>query len=523
MKLYSLKTVFLLILLLIIAFAGCATYERPELRHGRYLSQITVYLGVPDKAFSSASFRLTGLSVIGEDGSEIRLLDSPVTVYSDTLKGTNKVIAEGPVPDGKYSAVRLYIEGPSVLRMGKEVPLHIPDGTVEIPSETTIRKSSNVTFFLTWDADTSTAEPPSFEPSFSVVREKPDLSSLALYVTNEGSDNVSVINRQTGEVVASIMVGKRPRGIAISQGSAHRRIFVANSGSGSISVIYPETNEVVREIPVRLGKTPVGIAVASAGLLREAIFVTAYDSGSVLIIDATTYQEIDRVEVGQGPVDIVVDPQETTVHSGLLSAEETAFLESYRTSYFNVYVANYNSNSVSVLRIDNITMKCVNVQEISVDWRPVALALDYPRGRLYVANYGSNRLSVIDVVKVSGGTVSGAVKWLEGVGRHVVDVISDPVSERLYLLLEFPGSVRILRRPSVSFDNISSVNPVKMGHILTGTKPHAFTLDPESSRLYVVNKGSNSVSVIDKTSRRKVMDIPVGQEPDSIVTFPEPF
>jgi len=39
----------------------------------------------------------------------------------------------------------------------------------------------------------------------------------------------------------------------------------------------------------------------------------------------------------------------------------------------------------------------------------------------------------------------------------------------------------------------------------------------------VVNSGSNSVTVIDKTSWRRVMTIPVGRDPYGIVAFPEPF
>ena len=44
-------------------------------------------------------------------------------------------------------------------------------------------------------------------------KRKQELSSSLIYVTNENSDNVSVINRYTGEVVETIMVGRKPRGV----------------------------------------------------------------------------------------------------------------------------------------------------------------------------------------------------------------------------------------------------------------------------------------------------------------------
>ena len=45
------------------------------------------------------------------------------------------------------------------------------------------------------------------------------------YVTNEKSDDVSVIDTATNKVVRTIKVGKRPRGVAISTDG--RRVYIA--------------------------------------------------------------------------------------------------------------------------------------------------------------------------------------------------------------------------------------------------------------------------------------------------------
>ena len=50
-----------------------------------------------------------------------------------------------------------------------------------------------------------------------------------IYVTNERSDNLSVIDSATHEVVATIPLGKRPRGIHASPDG--KTIYVALSGS----------------------------------------------------------------------------------------------------------------------------------------------------------------------------------------------------------------------------------------------------------------------------------------------------
>jgi len=95
-----------------------------------------------------------------------------------------------------------------------------------------------------------------FNPLFAVKGQTPELSTLLIYVTNEDSNNVSVINRQSGEVVATIMVGRKPKGIALGSRKDKLKLYVANSGSNSISVIDPATNKMDIEIPIRFGLGP---------------------------------------------------------------------------------------------------------------------------------------------------------------------------------------------------------------------------------------------------------------------------
>jgi YVTN family beta-propeller protein len=44
-------------------------------------------------------------------------------------------------------------------------------------------------------------------------------------------------------------------------------------------------------------------------------------------------------------------------------------------------------------------------------------------------------------------------------------------------------------------------------------------MDPEGRKIYVVNRGSDTVSEIDKTSRREERTFPVGKKPYGIAMF----
>ena len=81
------------------------------------------------------------------------------------------------------------------------------------------------------------------------------------YVTNEHSNNVSVIDTATNTLVATIPVGTIPFAVAVTPDGTH--VYVANEGSNNVSVIGTATNTVVKTIPV--GKNPVGVAVTPDG------------------------------------------------------------------------------------------------------------------------------------------------------------------------------------------------------------------------------------------------------------------
>ena len=80
------------------------------------------------------------------------------------------------------------------------------------------------------------------------------------YVTNEKSDEVTVIDTATDKVITSIKVGKRPRGVIVSPDG--KFVYAANGNSNDISVIDAKKNEVVDTISA--GEDPEGIAIAPA-------------------------------------------------------------------------------------------------------------------------------------------------------------------------------------------------------------------------------------------------------------------
>jgi YVTN family beta-propeller protein len=522
-------TFYFLLLTFIIGCAAVQEYIEPL--EGSY-GQITIFLNGPDKTSLDITFDLLTVNIMAEDGTYREIMNTPLNINSFASTGRQMLLCERTLPEGRYKKLQFIVKQASIKRKDKIASLALPPEGLELDIDIAVSKNQNTSLFLNWQVDASIVDGYLFSPVFAVKGQVPELSALLIYVTNEGSNNVSVINRQSGKVVATIMVGRKPRGIATSLGRERPKVYVANSGSNSISIIDPTTNKVENEIPIRFGREPEGIAVARISAEKEFIFVTNYGSNTVSVVDALAQQELEKINVGNGPVAVAVDPPvESLSGTSFLSLKDINNLRDYREGYLNVYVVNKNSKDVSVLIIDIVEGRCKIVEgrceviNVPVEWSPIALSVDYQRGKVYVANYDFDNLSVIDIpqliqlIKVKGN-LTGAVSAITSVGTSVIGINADPAFDRIYLLKEVAGEIMIIRPPSADFGALRQTMVPAVGTVTVGNSPRALISDPEGRKLYVVNRGSDTVSVIDKTTKREEQVIPVGKRPYGLAMFP---
>src|SRR5213593_4473856 len=106
-------------------------------------------------------------------------------------------------------------------------------------------------------------------------------AEVRVFVTNEKSDNVTVIDAATRAVVGTIRVGKRPRGVVVSPDG--RRVYVTNSNSDSISVIDAKSLAVLSTGPA--GLDPEGLTFNRAG---TTLYVVNENELSVTVLDAAS-------------------------------------------------------------------------------------------------------------------------------------------------------------------------------------------------------------------------------------------
>lgn len=518
---FAISSVLLILCCLLFFMPGCASVQEYVAPQGPSDGQITVLLKGPEKTATDITFDLTAVNILAEDGTLREISNTPTAINSLAITGHQLRLGERYISEGRYRKLQLVVKQALIKKKDKTANLALPPQRIEIDIDITVKRNENTSLFLSWDPEVSVKEGYLFSPVFTVKSQVPQLSNLLVYVTNEASNNVSVINRQSGEIVATVLAGKGPRGIATSQGREHPRVFVANSGSNSVSVIDPTINKVEVEIPLRFGREPEGIAAFSIAPGKELIFVANYGSNNVSIIDRATHQEIDKINVGEGPIAVATDPPaESLSPTRFLSFDDLNTLKSYRLKFFNVYVANKNSRDISVIRIDAVNGRPAEVIRVNAEWGPIALTVDPQRARVYVGNYYYDNLSVIDILQIIKGNIAGSVSEIMGVGTSLVGIIPEPELDRMYLLKESADEILIIRPFSEAFSSQRTTTSPVVGAIPVGNSPRSFILDPEGRKLYVVNRGSDNVSVVDKTTQAEEQVIPVGKKPYGVAAFP---
>src|SRR5256885_6783060 len=119
-------------------------------------------------------------------------------------------------------------------------------------------------------------------------------AEVRVFVTNEKSDNVTVIDAATRKVIQSIPVGKRPRGVAVSPDG--RRVYVTNSNSDTLSVIDARSLAVLSTVPA--GLDPEGLTLNRAGTV---LYVVNENELSVTVLDADSLKIMKKIGVGKEP------------------------------------------------------------------------------------------------------------------------------------------------------------------------------------------------------------------------------
>jgi len=318
-----------------------------------------------------------------------------------------------------------------------------------------------------------------------------------VYVSNEKSGDVTVINGKDNQVLATIPLGKRPRGIHASPDG--KTVYVALSGTpiAAPPKLDAKGNPVFErgkdddDDSVKSDKSADAIGVVdvaqrkltgkiSGGSDPEEFSLSK--DGTKLYVSNEDVKAASVINIASGKVEhIIAVGQEP---EGVATAPDGA----------RFYITCEAGGDVYAIETAGYTM----VGHFKVNVRP--RSMDFlPGGAIgFIPSESTGELNIIDTLNLK---VSKVIALPPGSRPMSVKVAAD--GQKVYVSTGRGGTVAVL--DSHTYELLSTIQ--------VGTRPWGMALSPDGKFLYTANGPSNDVSVVDVAANKEIARVKAGTSP----------
>src|SRR4029077_21277923 len=300
---------------------------------------------------------------------------------------------------------------------------------------------------------------------------RPEPPSYLVFVSNERSGDVTVIDGTTDDVVGTFPVGKRPRGIHATPDG--RRLFVTLSGSprmapgldenrapadkraDGLGVIDPAARKLIDHW--HIGSDPEQFAISRDG---KFAFIANEDNASASIVDLDSGQSRGKIKVSEEPEGVGVNPSNGEVYVTCEEKGEVFAFDpdqqrgiakidtggrprsvAFSPDGYRAYVACENGGYVAV--IDARSHDLISKIQLPTGSLPMGTAISSDGKELYVSTGRGNAVAIIDTQKnkvprapllSAGGEGEGeeSIVAMIPVGNRAWGIALDPSGSKLY-------------------------------------------------------------------------------------------
>lgn len=425
-----------------------------------------LFLNGPSRTPFSMVLDIAGVDAIRSDGAEHSVLSQPKNVDSLKIVERQILMTENFLPPGRFREIRVRISRAKATRGAESVDLSVaPEGfTFNVDFE--IRANEATPLFMTWNVEDSIEQQVFLRPAFGFRGRGQQLPVVLAYVTNENSNMVTIIDRSLDRVVDVLEVGQKPKGIVLAPDLS--RAYIVNSGSNNLTILDIKSNTVLHRVNLEGAASPTDIAIHPNGRI---LYIANTAINSVSVMDASSFQSIALIPVDRQPVALAVDPTGT-----------------------KLLVANMGANTVSVIDTNRNRVAAT----IPVEFQPISVSMDPDGSRAFVTHLRSLRTDVIalSTLRVTGKITTGPA----------TTVLPDVFTRRVFVA-QLSGNRLGLFDPNID---------AELGATTVGAEPNRLALDVDRDKIYVVNRGSDNITVVDRNSRIVKTEIPTTKRPFGI-------
>lgn len=431
-------------------FASCTPVSQQQRVVPPANGTFSIFLQPLPQEAHRLTFSIEDLVALTVDDKEIKLPLSENRI-SDQLIGVQKRLANLTLPPGRYQGIALRIASASLAGEDGPIDLLAPKDRVVVETPFTISEKQSKTLFLSLSSDRLVTDGVFFTPKFSLWEPDRLLTNLKGFVCNSASQNLTVFNKHTSQVVGHLQVGKRPVDMVLDQ--QHRWLYVALAGEDAVAVVEVANGTILGRVPLRFGDEPSKLALTANGKTLLALNV---GSETVSIIDTGSLFETARIRLHSQP-------------SGI-------FLQGSAIAY----VTHKVSSSLSILDLRSGTLQGTVVLEAA----PLTGVSDEAEHALYLINDFSPDLTVLN-------SSSLGPREKVFIGDGAVTIRADKSRNLLYIGKQ-DGEIAVVDpRSLMAIDSFSLPSKIQ-----------SLTIDGEENALFAVLPKSDQLVKIDLVSKR---------------------
>jgi len=326
-----------------------------------------------------------------------------------------------------------------------------------------------------------------------------------VFVSNEKSGTVTVIDGSTYQVVATIPVGKRPRGIRASPDG--KTVYIALSGTpiepppeldahgnpilqknqatndddalpsdktaDGIGLVDVVQKKLLRKIPA--GSDPEQFVLNADG---SRIYIANEDVGAATVLNAADGKPITFVPVSREPEGVGLSPDEKFFYVTCETAGD-------------------------VFAIDNKTYKVF--AHFTVNPRPRSVAFLPDGSRAFIPSESVGELNVVDTASQRVVKIITLPK-----GSRPMTVKISPDGKNIFATTGRAGTVVVLDAYTGELKNTIAV----------GKRPWGMAFSPNGKFLFTANGPSDDVSVVDLATEKEIARVKSPGSPWGVVAVP---
>lgn len=303
------------------------------------------------------------------------------------------------------------------------------------------------------------------------------LQAELAYVSNEKDNTLSVIDIDKLEVVETIDVGQRPRGITFDRN--FEKLFICASDDDTIQILDVDTHSVVTNLPS--GEDPEQFSLHPN---NRHLYVSNEDDAVVTVVDTHSREVLAQIDVGIEPEGMAVSPDGKWA---INTSETTNMLHWINTETFE---------------LEHNTL---------VDQRPRHVEFSQDGSVLWASSEIGGTVTVMDVASKS--VVKTLRFKLPGVHRDRVQPVGVKLTDDgKYAFIALGPANHIAVVDATSYEILD--------YLLVGRRVWHMEFAREQELLLSSNGVSGDVSVIDVEKLKVIKSIKVGRYPWGIAVRP---